>query len=160
MVLPVSVESPISVSRLSEEGGSSNSDTVLESDIVVQSGVSGCLALTRLTVFLLLGRGWGRRGQLLWRRFLPCSAGGVLARPLCLMLIWLAALWRLTASFHLARRATIAPRPSCGWEFLLFTFTIPASGLLVAKVLFHNFLVAVGFIASAPQSCLSGHLHF
>ena len=43
VVLPVSVESPIRVSRLSEEGGSSNSAEVLESDIVVESGVSGWL---------------------------------------------------------------------------------------------------------------------
>ena len=116
---------------------------------MVQSGVSGCLALTRLTVFLLLGRGWGRRGQLLWRRFLPCSAGGVLARPLCLMLIWLAALWRLTTSFHLARRATIAPRPSCGWEFLCSLSQSQLQGCWLLS----GFFLAVGVLITTSCGC-------
>ena len=120
---------------------------MLESDIVVQSGVSGCLALTRLPVFLLLGRRWGRRGQLLWRRFLPCSAsaGGVLSRPLCLMLIWLAASVLAATSFHLAGYNRAAAILWVGVS--VFTFTIPASGLLAAKWLlsccqcpYHNFL--------------------
>ena len=37
VILPVSVESPIMVSRLSEDGGSSNSDKLPESDTVVLS---------------------------------------------------------------------------------------------------------------------------
>ena len=43
VVLPVSVESPIIVSRLSEEGrgGLSEEGKLLESDIIAQSGVSG-----------------------------------------------------------------------------------------------------------------------
>ena len=61
VVLPVSVERPIRVSRLSEEGGSSNSARCWSRTFWLILGCRAVLALTRLTVFLLPGRGWERR---------------------------------------------------------------------------------------------------
>ena len=80
MVLPVSVESPISVSRLSEDGDTSTSDKLLESDIVELSlskdfvlvCQAGLAAHRTQGPALILGGG-RRRGSV---RFL-CQISGV-----------------------------------------------------------------------------------
>ena len=93
------------------------------------------------------------------------SAMFSLSRPLCLMLIWLAASVLAATSFHLAGYNRAAAILRVGVS--VFTFTIPASGLLADKWLlsccqcpYHNFLWLLEVLLQCSEELIwEGHLH-